>query len=109
VQTAIMVGGGNIFRGARQKGLRIDPRDGRLHGMLATVINALALQDALEKEACLRACERHRDERGFRAVYRRPRGAPPGKKRVVIFQAGTGNPYFSTDTARRFAMESKAG
>src|SRR6266700_707420 len=50
VQTAIMVGGGNIFRGARQKGFEIDRATGDYMGMLATVINALALQDALEKE-----------------------------------------------------------
>src|ERR1700681_4429959 len=50
VQVAIMVGGGNIFRGARQKGFEIDRATGDFMGMLATVINALALQDALEKE-----------------------------------------------------------
>ena len=50
VQTAIMVGGGNIFRGARQKGFEIERATGDYMGMLATVINALALQDALEKE-----------------------------------------------------------
>ncbi|HEX4546087.1 MAG TPA: UMP kinase [Candidatus Acidoferrum sp.] len=110
VQTAIMVGGGNIFRGARQKGFEIDRATGDYMGMLATVINALALQDALEKEGVftrvLSAIEMKEVSEPFirrRAVRHLEKG------RIVIFGAGTGNPYFSTDTAAALrAMEIKA-
>src|SRR3977135_3622019 len=110
VQTAIMVGGGNIFRGARQKGFEIDRATGDYMGMLATVINALALQDALEKEGVftrvLSAIEMKEVSEPF---IRRRAGRHLEKKRVVIFAAGTGNPYFSTDTAAALrAMEIKA-
>src|SRR5256884_725305 len=100
VETAIMVGGGNIFRGARQKGFEIDRATGDYMGMLATVINAMALQDALEKEGVFtrvlsaiemkEVCEPFIRRRAIRHLE---------KGRVVIFAAGTGNPYFSTDTA----------
>ena len=100
VQTAIMVGGGNIFRGARQKGFEIDRATGDYMGMLATVINALALQDALEKEGVftrvLSAIEMKEVSEPF---IRRRAMRHLEKNRVVIFAAGTGNPYFSTDTA----------
>src|SRR5881296_3187569 len=110
VQTAIMVGGGNIFRGARQKGFEIDRATGDYMGMLATVINALALQDALEKEGVftrvLSAIEMKEVSEPFirrRAIRHLEKG------RVVVFGAGTGNPYFSTDTAAALrAMEIKA-
>src|SRR5579859_2810910 len=99
-QIAIMVGGGNIFRGARQKGFEIDRATGDYMGMLATVLNALALQDALEKLSVhtrvQSAIEMHQVCEPFirrRAVRHLEKG------RVVIFAAGTGNPYFSTDTA----------
>src|SRR5216684_898496 len=110
VQTAVMVGGGNIFRGARQKGFEIDRATGDYMGMLATVINALALQDALEKEGVftrvLSAIEMHQVSEPF---IRRRAMRHLEKKRVVIFAAGTGNPYFSTDTAAALrAMEIKA-
>ena len=100
VQVAIMVGGGNIFRGTRQRELSIDRATGDYMGMLATVINGLALQDALEKAGCdtrlLSAIEMHQVAEPF---IRRRATRHLEKGRVVIFAAGTGNPYFSTDTA----------
>src|SRR5262244_4065532 len=110
VQIAIMVGGGNIFRGARQKGFEIDRATGDYMGMLATVLNALALQDALEKlgvhTRVQSAIEMHQVCEPF---IRRRSTRHLEKGRVVIFAAGTGNPYFSTDTAAALrAMEIKA-
>ncbi|HKS66793.1 MAG TPA: UMP kinase [Candidatus Acidoferrales bacterium] len=110
VQVAIMVGGGNIFRGTRQKQLSIDRATGDYMGMLATVINGLALQDALEKLGChtrlMSAIEMHEIAEPF---IRRRAARHLEKDRVVIFAAGTGNPYFSTDTAAALrAMEIKA-
>src|SRR6202035_4244102 len=97
VQVAIMVGGGNIFRGTRQRELSIDRATGDYMGMLATVINGLALQDALEKSGChtrlMRAVEMHQVAEPF---IRRRATRHLDKARVVIFAAGTGNPYFST-------------
>src|SRR5271167_3048498 len=110
VEVAIMVGGGNIFRGARQKGFEIDRATGDYMGMLATVINALALQDSLEKAQVhtrvQSAIEMHQVCEPF---IRRRAMRHLEKGRVVIFAAGTGNPYFSTDTAAALrAMEIKA-
>jgi uridylate kinase len=110
VDVAIMVGGGNIFRGARQKGFEIERATGDYMGMLATVLNALALQDALEKEGVhtrvQSAIEMHQVCEHF---IRRRATRHLEKGRVVIFAAGTGNPYFSTDTAAALrAMEIKA-
>ena len=110
VQVAIMVGGGNIFRGSRQKQLSIERATGDYMGMLATVINGLALQDALEKLGChtrlMSAIEMHEVAEPF---IRRRATRHLEKDRVVIFAAGTGNPYFSTDTAAALrAMEIKA-
>ncbi len=110
VQVGIMVGGGNIFRGTRQKELAIDRPTADQMGMLATVINGLALQDALEKQGCftrlLSAIELHQVAEPF---IRRRATRHLEKGRVVIFAAGTGNPYFSTDTAAALrAMEIKA-
>jgi uridylate kinase len=110
VSVAIMVGGGNIFRGTRQKQLAIDRATGDYMGMLATVINGLALQDALEKSGCqtrlMSAIEMHQVAEPF---IRRRATRHLEKGRVVIFAAGTGNPYFSTDTAAALrAMEIKA-
>jgi uridylate kinase len=110
VQIALMVGGGNIFRGGRQRQLAIDRATGDYMGMLATVINGLALQDALEKAGCqtrlLSAIEMHQVAEPF---IRRRATRHLEKERVVIFAGGTGNPYFSTDTAAALrAMEIKA-
>jgi uridylate kinase len=110
VQIAVMVGGGNIFRGARQKGFEIERATGDYMGMLATVINALALQDGLEKEGVhtrvLSAIEMRQVSEPF---IRRRAIRHLEKDRIVIFAAGTGNPYFSTDTAAALrAMEIKA-
>jgi uridylate kinase len=110
VHVAIMVGGGNIFRGARQKNFTIDRATGDYMGMLATVINGLALQDALEKLGChtrlMSAIEMHQVAEPF---IRRRATRHLEKHRIVIFAAGTGNPYFSTDTAAALrAMEIKA-
>ncbi|HEV2387327.1 MAG TPA: UMP kinase [Candidatus Acidoferrales bacterium] len=110
VETAIVVGGGNIFRGARQKEMAIERTAADSMGMLATVINGIALQDALEKLGCqtrlLSAIEMHQLAEPFirrRAIRHLEKG------RVVILAAGTGNPYFSTDTAAALrAMEIKA-
>jgi uridylate kinase len=110
VQMAIIVGGGNIFRGTRQKSLSIDRATGDYMGMLSTVINGLALQDALEKQGVVTrlqsAIEMHQVAEPF---IRRRAMRHLEKGRVVIFAAGTGNPYFSTDTAAALrAMEIKA-
>src|SRR6202451_4532729 len=110
VRVAIVVGGGNIFRGGGQKTLAIDRATGDYMGMLATVINGLALQDALEKMGCytrlMSAIEMHQVAEPF---IRRRAKRHLEKDRVVIFAAGTGNPYFSTDTAAALrAMEIKA-
>ena len=109
-QIALVIGGGNIFRGARQKGFEIDRATGDYMGMLATVLNALALQDALEKVGVhtrvQSAIEMHQVCEPF---IRRRAMRHLEKGRVVIFAAGTGNPYFSTDTAAALrAMEIKA-
>ena len=110
VAVALIVGGGNIFRGARQQGLTIDRATGDYMGMLATVLNGLALQDALEKAGCqtrlMTAIEMHEVAEPF---IRRRAARHLEKRRVVIFAGGTGNPYFSTDTAAALrAMEIKA-
>lgn len=106
-QIGIVIGGGNIFRGIRADDLGMDRVTADNMGMLATVINALALQDAIEKEGLptrvLSAMEISEVAEPFirrRAIRHLEKG------RVVIFAAGTGNPYFSTDTAAALrAME----
>jgi uridylate kinase len=110
VEVAVVVGGGNIFRGGRQQGLEIDRATGDYMGMLATVLNGLAMQDALEKIGChtrlMSAIEMHQVAEPF---IRRRATRHLEKGRVVIFAGGTGNPYFSTDTAAALrAMEIKA-
>ena len=110
VDVAIVVGGGNIFRGTRQKSLAIERATADHMGMLATVMNGLALQDALEKIGCvtrlMSAVSMHQVAEPF---IRRRATRHLEKGRVVIFAAGTGNPYFSTDTAAALrAMEIKA-
>jgi len=110
IQMAIIVGGGNIFRGARQKSLAIDRATGDYMGMLATVINGLALQDALEKQGVMTRLLSAIDMAQVAEPFIRRRAVRHLEKgRVVIFAAGTGNPYFSTDTAAALrAMEIKA-
>jgi uridylate kinase len=110
VEVALIVGGGNIFRGARQHGLNIDRATGDYMGMLATVLNGLAMQDALEKIGChtrlMSAVEMNQVAEPF---IRRRAARHLEKQRIVIFAGGTGNPYFSTDTAAALrAMEIKA-
>jgi len=100
VQIAIVVGGGNIFRGVAASSYGMDRVSADRMGMLATVINSLALQDALEKRGMMTrvqtAISMHEVAEPF-IVRRAIRHLEKG--RVVIFAAGTGNPYFTTDTA----------
>jgi uridylate kinase len=100
VEVGIVIGGGNIYRGVDLSADGIDKVTGDHMGMLATVINALALQNALEKKGmytrCLTAINMERIAEPFirrRAIRHLEKG------RIVIFAAGTGNPYFTTDTA----------
>ena len=110
VQVAIMVGGGNIFRGTRQKSLSVDRATADYMGMLATVINALALQDALEKQGVYTRVQSAIEMNQVAEPFIRRRAIRHLEKgRIVIFAGGTGNPYFSTDTAASLrAMEIKA-
>src|ERR1700751_2783057 len=107
VQVAIMVGGGNIFRGTRQKSLAIDRATADYMGMLATVINGLAIQDALEKQGAHTRVLSAIDMRQVAEPFIRRRATRHLEKgRIVIFAAGTGNPYFTTDTTASLrAME----
>ncbi len=110
VQVAIVVGGGNFFRGVAEQAKDMDRVSADHMGMFATVINALALQDALEKQGVytrvMSAIEMNQVAEPFirrRAIRHLEKG------RIVVFAAGTGNPYFSTDTAASLrAMEIKA-
>jgi uridylate kinase len=100
VQLGLVIGGGNIFRGiaGSEKGMERAHAD--YMGMLATVINALAMQDALESVGCYtRVVSALRIEQVCEPYIRRRAIAHLDKGRVVIFAAGTGNPYFSTDSA----------
>lgn len=100
VQVAMVIGGGNIFRGASLAAAGMERATADQMGMLATVINALSLQDAVEREGLKvrvmsalhinQICEDYIRRRAIRHLE---------KKRVVIFAAGTGNPFFTTDTA----------
>ena len=110
VQVAVVVGGGNFFRGVAEQARDMDRVSADHMGMLATVINALALQDALEKHGVytrvMSAIEMNQVAEPF---IRRRAMRHLEKGRLVIFAAGTGNPYFSTDTAASLrAMEIKA-
>ena len=100
VEVAIVVGGGNIYRGLAAAARGMDRATGDYMGMLATVLNALALQDALEKQeiADPGAVGDH-DLRGRRALHPPPGDAPPREGPDRDFAAGTGNPFFTTDTA----------
>jgi uridylate kinase len=100
VQIGVVIGGGNIFRGVAESAREMDRAQADYMGMLATVINSLALQDALEKEGVpvrvmsaivmMQVAEPYIRRRAIRHME---------KCRVIIFAAGTGNPYFTTDTA----------
>ena len=110
IEIAIVVGGGNFFRGVAEQAKAMDRVSADHMGMLATVINALALQDALEKQGVwtrvMSAIEMNQVAEPFirrRAIRHLEKG------RVVVFAGGTGSPYFSTDTAASLrAMEIKA-
>ena len=100
VQVGIVVGGGNIWRGVAGSAKGMDRATADYMGMLATVINALALQDALEKEDMGTRVMSAIEMKEVAEPYIRRRAIRHLEKgRVVIFAAGTGNPYFSTDTA----------
>ncbi|HVG27837.1 MAG TPA: UMP kinase [Acidobacteriaceae bacterium] len=109
-QIGIVVGGGNFFRGVAEQAIHMDRVAADHMGMLSTVINAIALQDAIEKTGLqtrvMSAIEMHEVAEPYirrRAIRHLEKG------RVVIFAAGTGNPYFSTDTAAALrAMEIRA-
>ncbi len=99
VELAIVVGGGNIFRGIAGSARGMDRGTADYMGMLATVINALALQDAIEKHSLETRVQSAIEMRQVAEPYIRRRAIRHLEKgRVVIFAAGTGNPYFSTDT-----------
>ena len=109
-QVAIVVGGGNIIRGSSISKHGITQATGDSMGMLATVINALALQDALEQQGVVTRVVTAIEMRAVAEPFIRRRAIRHLEKgRVVVFGAGTGNPYFSTDTAAALrAMEIKA-
>jgi uridylate kinase len=110
IQVGLVVGGGNFFRGVAAAAKNMDRVTGDHMGMLATVINALAFQDALEKQGVptrvMTAIEMHQVAEPYirrRAIRHLEKG------RIVVFAAGTSNPYFSTDTAATLrALEIKA-
>ncbi len=100
VEVAIVVGGGNIWRGVAGSAQGMDRATADYMGMLATVINSLALQDALEKEGIESRVMSAIEMKEVAEPYIRRRAIRHLEKgRVVVFAAGTGNPYFSTDTA----------
>jgi uridylate kinase len=110
IQMAIVVGGGNFFRGVADQARNMDRVSADHMGMLATVINALALQDALEKQNVFTRVQTAIEMNQVAEPFIRRRAIRHLEKgRVVIFAGGTGNPYFSTDTAASLrAMEIKA-
>jgi uridylate kinase len=100
VQMAIVIGGGNIFRGVAASAGGMDRATADYMGMLATIINALALQDSLEKAGVQTRVLSAIEMRAVAEPYIRRRAIRHLEKgRVVIFAAGTGNPFFTTDTA----------
>jgi uridylate kinase len=110
VQTAVVIGGGNLFRGLAASARGMDRATADYMGMLATVINALALQDALEHQGVPSRVASAIEMRAVAEPFIRRRAVRHLEKgRVVVFAAGTGNPYFTTDTAAALrAMEMKA-
>ncbi|WP_447972515.1 UMP kinase [Nitrospira sp. Kam-Ns4a] len=107
VEVAIVIGGGNIFRGIAASATGMERASADYMGMLATVLNALALQNALERKGVTTRVQSAIEMRQLAEGYIRRRAIRHlEKKRVVIFAGGTGNPYFSTDTAAALrAME----
>ncbi len=100
VEIAVVIGGGNIFRGLAASARGMDRATADYMGMLATVINALALQDALEQIDVITRVVTAIEMRAVAEPFIRRRAVRHlEKKRVVVFAAGTGNPYFTTDTA----------
>jgi len=110
IETAIVIGGGNIFRGLAASARGMDRATADYMGMLATVINGLALQDGLEQQNVTTRVVTAIEMRAVAEPFIRRRAIRHLEKgRVVIFAAGTGNPYFTTDTAAALrAMEIKA-
>jgi uridylate kinase len=110
VQIGLVVGGGNFFRGVAEQAREMDRVSADHMGMLATMINALALQDALEKQGVTTRVMSAIEMKAVAEPFIRRRAIRHMEKgRVVIFGGGTGNPYFSTDTAASLrAMEIKA-
>lgn len=110
VEIAIVIGGGNIFRGGQAEALGIDRVQGDYMGMLATVINAMALQSALERHGMYTRLMAIKMEQVCEPFIRRRAIRHLEKGRIVIFGAGIGNPYFTTDsTASLRAIEIQAG
>jgi uridylate kinase len=107
VQIAVVIGGGNIFRGVSASTTGMDRANADYMGMLATVINAMALQDAMEKNGVFTRVQSAIKMEQIAEPYIRRRAVRHLEKgRVVIFAAGTGNPFFTTDTAASLrAME----
>ena len=100
VQVALVIGGGNIFRGIAASATGMERASADYMGMLATVLNALALQNALERIGIITRVQSAIEMRQLAEGYIRRRAIRHlEKNRVVIFAGGTGNPYFSTDTA----------
>jgi uridylate kinase len=110
VETAIVIGGGNIFRGVAASARGMDRATGDYMGMLATVINGLALQDALEQHGIMTRVLSAIEMRAVAEPFIRRRAVRHLEKgRTLIFAAGTGNPYFTTDTAAALrALEIRA-
>ena len=110
VEVAVVIGGGNIFRGLAATARGMDRGTADYMGMLATVINALALQDALEQIQVVTRVVTAVEMRAVAEPFIRRRAIRHlEKRRVVVFAAGTGNPYFTTDTAAALrAMEIRA-
>ena len=111
VELAVVIGGGNIFRGALDSGTTIERTTGDYMGMVATVINALALQSVLEKEGVPTRVQSAISMSQVAEPYIRRKAIRHLEKgRIVIFASGTGNPFFTTDTAAALrAMEIGAG
>ena len=107
VEVALVIGGGNIFRGIAASAKGMERASADYMGMLATVLNALALQNSLERRGVMTRVQSAIEMRQLAEGYIRRRAIRHlEKKRVVIFAGGTGNPYFSTDTAAALrAME----